>query len=81
MIKRKKKVGLPSILIFLLAVTGLAQSASDPINKGRTGKARMIITGRVVSPYGPEAGARVRIPGGDEFTLTKKDGRYRLKAA
>jgi hypothetical protein len=81
MIKRKKKVGLPSILIFLLAVTGLAQSASDPINKGRTGEAEMIITGRVVSPYGPEAGARVRIPGEDEFTLTDKDGRYRLKAA
>ncbi|MEE9436430.1 MAG: multiheme c-type cytochrome [Candidatus Adiutricales bacterium] len=81
MIKRKKKVGLASILIFLLAVTGLAQSASDPINKGKTGEAEMIITGRVVSPYGPESGARVRIPGEDEFTLTDKDGRYRLKAA
>jgi hypothetical protein len=39
------------------------------------------IQGRVISIYGPVENARVRIAGVDKYTLTDRQGRYRLQVA
>lgn len=74
MIFRKERLGILSLIIFLLPLAPLALAASGTLSETEM----MTIKGRVISSAGPEKGARVRIPGEENFVLTDKKGKYKL---
>lgn len=52
----------------------IAQTSDD-------NRSTVVVSGRVISEYGPVENARVRIAGEEDFTLTDRQGHYELQSA
>jgi len=69
-------LGIGIIVVALLMIKGNSYSQSSV----RTGLDQLL-TGRVISTYGPVENTRVRIAGEDGYALTDRQGRFSLKTA
>jgi hypothetical protein len=79
MLLSKKLTGLICVLIVILSFAHLQKAKSVSVEKYPMKSDIPIAVGRVVSQYGPVAGARVRLPGQDAFILTDDKGHFMLK--
>jgi len=61
---------IPAAGYHLITFDNTAAVAGDAGNR--------MVTGRIVSPYGPVPAARVRVAGDEKYTLTDRLGRYAL---
>ena len=79
MARHKKIIGLVCAFIIIVSVAYLLRAQGNPADKDPEKASAPIAVGRAVSPYGPLADARVRLPGQDDFTLTDQQGHFTLK--
>jgi hypothetical protein len=77
---RHKKIMVLACAFMVIGSVGYLQRAQGKsANKDPEKAGAPVAVGRVVSPYGPLADARVRLPGQDDFTLTDQRGHFTLK--
>ena len=74
--KKSYLIGIAFAAVFLAAASYyMTSSAAQTLPQNRQG---MVIRGRVISTFGPVENARVKIPGEETYTLTDREGLYKL---
>ena len=74
--KKSYLIGIAFAAVFLAAASYyMTSSAAQTLPQNRQ---RMVIRGRVISTFGPVENARVKIPGEETYTLTDREGLYKL---
>ena len=76
-----KKSAFVVILLLFFSFLNYFENNSFAITTQIKNLLAITIQGRVTSVYGPVENARVRIAGSDKYTLTDRQGRYRLQVA
>jgi hypothetical protein len=79
MARHKKIMVLACAFMVIGSVAYWQRAQGNPAEKDPEKAGAPIAVGRAVSPYGPLADARVRLPGQDDFTLTGQQGHFTLK--
>ena len=74
--KKSYLMGIAFVAVFLAAASYyMTSSSAQTLTQNRQGR---VIRGRVISTYGPVENARVKIPGEETYTLTDREGHYKL---
>jgi hypothetical protein len=71
-------IGSAILSVFIIAGYSIKASIAQTTADNRP---TVVISGRVISEYGPVENARVRIAGEEDFTLTDRQGYYELQSA